>query len=213
MRKHEQMPRPRQRATLESGLKLDLNRLARRGYVRWGAVSRSVITWTESYSGEKIASGVIAADMSGEYRGSFTIDFGNTRQTIILAAQPRHFGGRQWYFICPRTGRHVSVLWKPPGAESFACRQRWGRQVAYQSQFLDAVGRAHLGKDRINRRLCAIGSLDPYEWDLPPKPKWMRWSSYRRAEDKFDRYEAILDWGCMEAVTRILGPDWFKTGS
>jgi hypothetical protein len=37
-----------------------------------------------------------------------------------------HFGGRQWYFVCPYTKRRVSVLWMPPGARYFACRQRWG---------------------------------------------------------------------------------------
>jgi hypothetical protein len=45
-------------------------------------------------------------------------------------------------------------------------------QVAYQSQFNDATHRAHAGKARIKSRL--IANLDPDEWDLPPKPKWMR---------------------------------------
>src|SRR2546428_13884073 len=35
------------------------------------------------------------------------------------------------------------------------------------------VDRAWRGKQRINARL--IGSLYPEDWDLPPKPAWMRW--------------------------------------
>ena len=110
------MPRSRQRATLEAGLKLDLNRLARRGFIRPGAFKSSGISWTESHSGEKLASGVITADMSAEYGGWLRIDLGSQTQRIILRSRPRHFGGRQWYFVCPRTGILVSVLWMPPGA-------------------------------------------------------------------------------------------------
>jgi hypothetical protein len=29
--------------------------------------------------------------------------------------------------------------------------------------------------------------------DFAPKPKWMRWATYRRAEERFDRYQTILD--------------------
>jgi hypothetical protein len=204
------MSRSRERVTLEAGLKLDLNRLVRRGFIRRGACTRGEIKWTESFSGEQIATGIITADMAGEFGGWVRIDLGELKQTITLARQPRHFGGGQWYFVCPRTCRPASVLWRPLGAQSFACRQSWGRQVAYQSQFLDAIGRAHLGKDRINRRLCSIGPFDPDEWEFPPKPKWMRWTTYRCAEEKFDRYEAALDWGCLETVARILGPDWLE---
>ena len=38
-----------------------------------------------------------------------------------------------------------------------------------------------------------MSGFDADEWDLPPKPKWMRWSTYNRAEEAFGRYEAILD--------------------
>jgi hypothetical protein len=30
------------------------------------------------------------------------------------------------------------------------------------------------------------------EWDLPPKPKWMRWRTYDSFERKFDEYENFL---------------------
>jgi hypothetical protein len=42
------MPRPLQRVRLESGFKLDLNRLARRGFIKPGAITGPVgIVWTE----------------------------------------------------------------------------------------------------------------------------------------------------------------------
>ena len=141
--------------------------------------------------------------MSGRDEGWFRIQIGQLDQRIILVARPRHFGGRQWYFICPYTNRRVSVLWMPPGARDFSSRQRWGRQVAYNSQFLDRDNRAHLGKAKINSHLCSIGGLEPERWDLPPKPKWMRWRTYNRAVEKFDRYEAVLDAETLALVAKL----------
>jgi len=71
------MARPRQRACLQDGLTLDLNRLARKGFVRRGAnIGVQVITWTHSYWGE-IATGMISADISGPHEGWFRIQLGS----------------------------------------------------------------------------------------------------------------------------------------
>jgi hypothetical protein len=55
------MPRPLQRVRLESGLKLNLNSLVRRGFIKPGALTGSVgIAWTDGYTGQQIASGYIS---------------------------------------------------------------------------------------------------------------------------------------------------------
>ena len=197
------MPKPLQRVRLESGLKLDINRLIRRGFIRPGVITGTVgIAWTDKYTGDEIASGLITADLSG-IEGWFRIQLGSLDQRIMLTTRRRHFGGRQWYFVCPYTNRPASVLWKPPGAQSFASRQKWQRQVAYASQFMDRDARAHQGKAKINSKLCSIGGFDPDQWDLPPKPKWMRWKTYNRMVEKFDRYEAMLDEDLLEMAVRL----------
>ena len=151
------MPRPLQRVRLESGLKLNLNSLARRGFIKPGAITGPVsIAWTDGYTGQQIA-GSITADMSGEQTGWLRIRLGRLDQLIGLVARRRHFGGRQWFFMCPHLHSLATVLWMPPGARSFACRERWRRQVAYASQFMDRTARAHQGKAKINSRLCSIG--------------------------------------------------------
>jgi hypothetical protein len=198
------MARPCQRVRLENGLKLNLNVLAQQRIIQPGACSGPVgIRWMNFDTDEEIATGIIAADMSGIYEGWLRIRIGQLDQRITLIARPRHFGGRQWYFVCPFVKRRASVLWKPLGAKEFSCRQRWGRQVAYVSQFLDQTNRAHRGKAKINNKLCAIGGFNPDEWELPPKPKWMRWRTYNRAEEKFDQYEAILNEGLLMAAIRL----------
>jgi hypothetical protein len=140
--------------------------------------------------------------MTGTIVGWFRIQIRQIDQRIDLLAETRHFG-RQWYFVCPYMRNLASVLWMPPGANSFASRARWGAQVAYTSQFLDRTGRAHCGQAKIRSRLCSIGGFDPDEWDFPRKPKWMRWSTYHRAEESFDRYEAILNEGAFELLKRL----------
>jgi hypothetical protein len=106
------MPRPRERVCLQDGLKLDLNRLARKGFIKHGTnIGGRGITWTHSYWGE-IATGMISADMSGKDEGWFRIQLGSLDQWITLVSRPRHFGGRQWYFMCPIMNRPASVLWK-----------------------------------------------------------------------------------------------------
>ena len=135
--------------------------------------------------------------------GWFRIQLGSLDQRITLVSRPRHFGGRQWYFMCPIMNRPASVLWKPSGASRFCSRQTWGRQVAYQSQFNDVTSRAHGGQDRIKSRL--IADLDPDEWDLPPKPKWMRWATYNRYSERYDHYDDILDRGCVALAAKLFG--------
>ena len=53
------MPRPRQRACLNSGLKLDINKLAREGLLQPGARVSCTYSWTNSYTGECTASALI----------------------------------------------------------------------------------------------------------------------------------------------------------
>ena len=199
------MPRPRHRACLEDGLKLDLNHLARRGFVEFGAnIGVRGITWTHSSRGQ-VARGIISAEMSDPHHAWLRIQIGESVQRITLVSRSRKFGGRQWFFVCPATGGLATVLWKPPGAARFCSRQAWGRQVAYASQFLGRDSRAHHGQSKINSRLCSIGRFDPEDWNFPPKPKWMRWKTYNRLEQKFDRYEDILDSGIERLVAKLGG--------
>jgi hypothetical protein len=174
------MSRWRQRVRLEDGLKLDLNFLTRDCLARPGKKCYATITW----NGEP---GQLTADMTGVQQGWLRLELGPLDQWIDLEPVPRHFGGRQWYFVCPTTGRRASVLWKPPGASRFASRQAWGRQVAYSSQFQPAYVRTD---SRFQELVCRLGGSDFRSEDgsIPPKPKGMHWRTY---EAELDRCEAL----------------------
>ena len=199
------MPRPRNRVCLQDGLKLDLNQLARQGFIKFGAdIGARGISWTNPRQGQ-VARGVISANMTKSTNAWFRIAIGGFVQQITLVSRPRHFGGRQWFFLCPVTGGLATVIWRPPGAGRFCSRQAWGRRVAYASQFLDRDGRAHHGQSKINSRLCSIGRFDREDWNFPPKPKWMRWATYNRYVERFDEYEGMLDQASISSVVKRLG--------
>lgn len=117
------VPRPRYRGCLQDGLKLDLNRLAQKGFIRFGAnIGARGISWSNAHRGE-IASGVITADMTDPGHAWLRLVIARFVQQITLVSRPRQLGGRQSFFVCPVTGGLASVLWKPPGATRFCSRQ------------------------------------------------------------------------------------------
>ena len=61
-------------------------------------------SWTNTFSGEAVASGLITSNMEGS-EGWLRIQIGSLDQRIALGALPRPFGGRQSYFKCPVTQR------------------------------------------------------------------------------------------------------------
>ena len=122
------MPRPRQRVCLEHGLKLDINKLAREGLLQPGARAFCTYSWTNSHTGELTASAQIIAQLQTERAGWFRIQMGDLDQWIDLVAQPRHFGGRQWYFRSSPPSRLFSVYGgSAAGAFAAASMGRPGR--------------------------------------------------------------------------------------
>jgi hypothetical protein len=146
------MARPRERIRLEDGLKIDLNKLRVQAVLQ-GETTQRVICWDPRYSGDARTIGVLTCRIVGATRGSMRLLLRSLDQSIDLVAAPRHFGGAQWFFLCPFLRRRASVLWMPPGRSCFASRQAWGSQFAYASQFETPNYRAHLRAHEIHCRL------------------------------------------------------------
>jgi hypothetical protein len=201
------MPRNCRRVRLEAGLKLSLPKLIRDGMIKpnRNLVTSGLMRWTYAYSGEESASMAYRAGFNNEEWGWLHLQSGSLDQTITLCSEPRHFGGRQWYFRCPYTGRKASVLWMPPGAKEFSSRQRWGRQVAYGSQFQTWFDRACDGSRKLRYRLDKRGIYDVVGDILPPKPKWMRWNTYNRICDRIEHYDGLTDERTIMLMGRLLG--------
>jgi hypothetical protein len=164
------MSRIRYRATLEQGPSFNINTLIREGRIKPGELKGFTVTYLD---GTKVT---LVADMRPERASPLiVIECEVGRQEIALLSIPVHFGGRKWFFRCPRTYKRVSVLHKPLGSSYFASRKHYGRQVAYKSQFYGKLDLEIYRHRSLRRRLG--GSDDLFE-DFPDKPKGMHWRIY-----------------------------------
>ena len=111
------------KATVEDGITLDLAVLRRHGFLESGRHG----TWTWSQSGEPIFSAGIIVDLHiiTKRRGEVL------RQTIKLEITTPRYGGKRYWFICPRTGKRVRCLHIPPRGREFASRAAYG--LGYRS--------------------------------------------------------------------------------
>ncbi len=99
------------------------------------------------------------------------------------------YGGRQWWFLCPATGRRCRKMFLPNGGRRFLCRQAY--RLGYHS-------RRTTRSDRMQRRIGKLCRRLGGEWsvwacDLPAKPKWMRWRTYERMQAKALEAQGVVD--------------------
>ena len=94
------MARQRERNRLEDGFKLDLNKLHVQT-ISQGEPTQQVVCCYPRYSGDARRFGLLVWRFSSATRGSMRLLLGSLDQLIDLVALPRHFGGFQWYFLCP----------------------------------------------------------------------------------------------------------------
>jgi hypothetical protein len=142
--------------------------------------------------------------------GEYTDETAEIDETISLERVPQPFGGFRWFFICPSANRRCTVLYQPPGAWRF--RSRWGFRcrLQYRSQQLSSMSRYQHGAARAAKRVLQKGPREwreEYEdWEFPPKPKWMRWKTYNRLDEKAQAYEKAFDDALVWRARRLLLP-------
>jgi hypothetical protein len=184
------------RATTESGLTLNLSKLRREGLLRPNCFQSGSITWTDTRTGERdgsIGYEAFLRQETGRLRLQYTTTQGDGERReldyqIQLVTTPQPFGGRRWWFVCPRTGRRATKLYLPDGAFTFASRQAY--RLTYECQREPAQERALRRAFKLRGKLGGTGGL---ESDIP-KPKWMREATYdRKLEEIFAAEEVVYD--------------------
>ena len=173
------MSRPRRRMLLDNGICFDVNVMVRAG-LKTGTCKIQVNT-------QEVAADLLVDDRNRWAR--LRLQHPDFDQTIGLTAVARHFGGWQWYWLCPMTDNRCSVLYRPHGCKVFASQKFWReRRMAYRSQFLAPHNRARQGIKRIEARLGGTeddGTLY--------KPKWQRWGTFNRYCERLDHYDSVID--------------------
>ncbi len=179
------------RPTVESGLTLDLGKLMRDGLLRPGETRTGSLVWSWVGTGERVASVTYQTSLGSE-QGYLHLTYTTTGSTgekrqhdewIELVTTPQPFGGRRWWFVCPRTGGHVTKLHRPNGGTIFASRQAY--RLAYGSQRQSPRDRALAQAFKQRRRL---GNHDGIGGFIE-KPKGMRWKTFDRAMERIDAIE------------------------
>jgi hypothetical protein len=145
--------RQRNRGTVEAAIRLDLRKMRRQGFLVPGAVTSGVQRWHWVATGQETGSVNVSVNLSDPVSGSVTVRFnlnGEPKvQTIDLVSVPMRYGGRRYYFVCPKHGRQCEVL--PMVGGVFASRQ--ALRLTYQSQSSDRVDRLRERARRLEKRI------------------------------------------------------------
>ena len=130
---------------------------------------------------------------------------GPQAQRVDIVSTPCRFGGRRWWWLCPRTGRRCGKLYLPNGGTLFLSRGRGAYDLAYASQNGSAMDRSHARQRRLYARLG--GEYEYFEQPLPPRPKGMRHATYERVVAligaAMDRHDEIFMAGAARFMRRL----------
>jgi hypothetical protein len=186
--------------TVEDGLSLDINKLIRDGSVRQGIAWQGTLVWSNTRTGEKIASIGYEANLVKTDNAYMRLHYNHNNQPqdykVRLTTTQPNFGGLRWWFICPVSGQRVGKLYSPPGQPLFASRKVF--KLAYQSQREHKPQRLLDKAYKLRRRL---GQTNRGEYPIPCKPKGMHWKTY----SKINREIEALEKQGWESAARLFG--------
>ena len=170
--------RPGWRPVGEEMLRVDVRKLHREGWLRPG-LSFS-LNWT--WNGEPWGSISIATSADSIRLMYGTKDGEQMDELVALDRTPCHYGGSRTWFLCPRCGRRVGVLF---GGKRFLCRYCHG--VAYAVENEDAMSRLLRRSDKLRERIKArAGTAYPVMF----KPKHMHQRTFDIIRWKIHELEA-----------------------
>ena len=120
-----------------------------------------------------------------------------------LVALPMRFGGARWWLECPWCRSMRAALYLPlvAGGTRWRCRRCYG--LRYRVQRLDPTARMEARMRRASERAHA-GPWEHWFDFPPPKPKWMRHSTYARHVEEWHRASGARDAFCFAGMSALL---------
>jgi hypothetical protein len=192
-----------ERPTVENGLTLDINRLIRQQCIVPGNHLAGTLTWGNNVASIGYEASLVSPDTAW-VRLQYSVNGQPEDYLVRLTSTSCRYGGRRWWWKCPRSGRRAAKLYLPPGGTVFAARHVYG--LAYRSQRLAALDRSHDRQRRLYRKLGA--SYDYFDQCTPPRPKGMHLSTYQRltAElcDATELHDALFAIAAAPLMTRLM---------
>jgi hypothetical protein len=145
--------RTRNRGTVDATIRLDIRNLRRQGFLMPGAITSGVLRWTWVATGEETGTVSITVNLADPDHGYAVLRFslnGDPRiQEVRLISNPMRYGGRRYYFECPRHFRRCEVM--PLVGGVFASRQ--AQRLSYSSQSSSRLGRLRDRSWQLEKRL------------------------------------------------------------
>jgi hypothetical protein len=106
---------------------------------------------------------------------------------ITLTTKPQPFGGRRWFFLCPRTGERATKLHLPSGAYTFASRKAY--RLGYRCQRETPRDRSLSRAFALRSKIGGTGGIGDYI----AKPKGMHRRTFERAMERIYGAEEIVE--------------------
>ena len=174
--------RPGHRLKAEQTLKVDIRVWHQRGLLWDGGTN----TWSWSRGGESAGSIRFTVN-TDNIRLTYSVNGQDASQTIRLTATPCRYGGSRQWFECPVCRGRAAVLFMRAGR--FACRQC--QKVSYTSQSGSKSERGHAQYHQLHALIEA------------GKPKWQRWATFNKLEDRFERVNEQVNRSLMTLIQRL----------
>ena len=174
--------RPGHRLKAEQTPKVDIRVWHKRGLLWDGSNS----TWSWS-RGEQSAGSIRFTVNADNIRLIYAVQGQDASQNVRTTTTPCRYGGARTWFECPVCGGRAAVLFMRAGR--FACRQC--QKVSYTSQSGSKSERGHAQYHRLHALIKA------------GKPKWQRWATFNRLEDRFERVNEQVNRSLMTLIQRL----------
>ena len=176
--------RPATRVKAEQLQRVDIRVWRKRGLLWTGGTN--TLTWWRG--GEQ--SGSIRFTVNAEsIQLAYSVAGQDATQTVQTTTTGCGYGGSRRWFSCPVCGGRCEVLYMR--SRRFACRSC--QRVSYSSQ----SGSAH---DRLNARYHRLNAKVE-----GGKPKWQRWATFNKLEDKLERADELATRSLMRFIERLTG--------
>ena len=186
--------RERNRGTVDAAIRLDVRVLRREGFLQPGGVRSGVQRWHRTATGKEIGSVSVTVDLIDPDNGLVVVRFNLNGdpgvEEIRLTSRVMRYGGRRYYFICPKHGRRCEVM--PLVGGVFASRQ--AQRLTYQSQSADQIDRVRDRAHRLKKRL----------WPPKGRPR-PRGRNRQRLLDAWERAETAFESMMATTIMRRWG--------
>lgn len=174
--------RPGHRLKSEHSMRFDIREIRRRNQLWDGARS----TWSWNRGGDHVGSIGYAVN-ENTIRLTYAINGQDASQTILTTTSQCRYGGSRRWFGCPVCGGRCEVIYLRSGR--FACRTC--QKISYASQTGSETSRGYANYHRLHALIEA------------GKPKWQRWSTFHRLEDRFARVDERANQSLLKVIERL----------